>query len=125
MANGENIRRRPISTLTTQILLALLDRDRYGYEILKEIELQTDGAMSPRTASLYAALHRLDAEGLVREAPEAADPGEDERRTYYALTPEGREALRAEAVRMSRVVDAARERMLLPDPTGAPEPTSR
>jgi len=97
-----------------------VDQARYGYEILKEIERQTAGASSPRTASLYAALHRLEEEGLVEEAPQAAQPGEDERRAYYAITPAGLGALRQEARRMARVVDLAREKELLPYAAGEP-----
>lgn len=104
----------PLTPLWSQILLALADEERYGYDILKEIERQTDGRMSPKTGSLYAALQRLLDEGLIREAPEAGTPGEDERRRYYALTARGREAVRSEARRLARIVTVAARKDLVP-----------
>lgn len=107
-------RRRTARTpLSVQILLALADRARYGYDIIQEIERQTDGAMSPKTGSLYAALQRLADEGLIEEMPEAADEGEDERRRYFGLSVEGREAARGEALRMARALRVAGEKDLL------------
>lgn len=108
-----------MSTLTTQILLALVDSERYGYEILKEIERHTDGS-PPRTASLYAALHRLKEDDLIREAPDAARPEEDERRTYYAITPIGLATVRDETLRMARIVELARKKKLVPYRLGKP-----
>lgn len=103
-----------LTPLWLQILLALADDARYGYGILKEIERQTGGRMSPRTGSLYAALQRLADEELIREAPEAVSPEEDDRRRYYALTPAGRKALHAETRRLLRTVDVAAEKDVVP-----------
>lgn len=104
-----------LSPLSFQILLALADRERYGYAIIQEIERQTEGAMSPKTGSLYAALQRLEEEALI-EPSEAPREGEDARRRYYALTPEGRTALQAEARRLARFAAIAERRL----PGGAP-----
>lgn len=103
-----------LTPLWSQVLLSLADGERYGYDILKEIERQTDGRMSPKTGSLYAALQRLADEELIREAPEAGSTGEDERRRYYALTARGREALEAEARRWVRTATVAAEKDLVP-----------
>lgn len=104
-----------LTPLWSQILLALADGERYGYDILKEIERQTDGRMSPKTGSLYAALQRLVEEGLIREEPGAAGPGEDERRRYYGVTERGREAVRSEARRLARIVTVAAQKNLIPE----------
>jgi DNA-binding PadR family transcriptional regulator len=104
-----------LTPLWSQILLALADGERYGYDILKEIERQTDGRMSPKTGSLYAALQRLVEEGLIRETPGVAEPGEDGRRRYYGVTDRGREAIRSEIRRLARIVSVAARKNLLPE----------
>lgn len=103
----------PITTLSLAILIALADRDRHGYAILKEIERQSEGRLSPGTGTLYAALQRLVEEGLIADSPESAEPDDDARRRYYTLTADGREAAREESVRLLRVVEAAGEKKLL------------
>jgi DNA-binding PadR family transcriptional regulator len=65
-------------------------------------------------------LARLMAQGWVRETAEPASApavtrGRDRR--YYALTPEGRRAVRHEARRLADVVALARSRRLLPGGT--------
>jgi DNA-binding PadR family transcriptional regulator len=100
--------------LSHAVLLALADEDRHGYAILKEIERQSGGAVRPGTGTLYAALQRLTDEGLIAEAPDAADPDDDPRRRYYRLTSEGRAAAAAETRRLARLVQVAGEKNLLP-----------
>lgn len=103
----------PLTPLTMAILLALADRDRHGYALMKDVEEQTGGALVPGTGSLYAALDRLMAEGLIAESPE--EPADTRRRRAYRITSEGRTMARAEAGRMLRVLRIARERRLAPD----------
>lgn len=103
----------PLTPLTMAILLALADRARHGYALMKEIEVQTEGSLAPGTGSLYAALQRLMDDGLIVETE--ADPDDDRRRRTYGITEEGRAIARAEAERMLRVLAVARERDLGPD----------
>lgn len=104
---------QPPTPLSLGILIALADRDRHGYAILKEIERQSEGRVSPGTGTLYAALQRLVEEGLIAEAPEAAEPDEDARRRYYTLTVDGRDVAREESRRLARLVEIAGEKDLL------------
>ena len=76
-----------ITALTFEILLALSDEDRHGYGIIKEIEGRDSPA--PSTGAMYLALHRMQAEGLVRQVPAPSKSG-DARRRYYRITDEGR-----------------------------------
>jgi len=74
------------------LILALLeDRERHGYEIGKQIEERSDGAISFHITSLYPTLHRLQSKGLIegRWVEKAAQ----RRRRYYRLTPGGRGTL--------------------------------
>src|SRR5690606_416389 len=100
------------------ILFALADGDRHGYAILKEVERQPGGPRALGTGTLYAALQRLTAEGLVADSPDQPAPDEDQRRRYYRLTPFGRAVASAEAQRLARLVALARGKALL----GCPEP---
>ncbi len=52
-----------------QILLALAARDRHGYLIRKAVEQQTNGAMKLGPGTLYAAIRRLEDQGLIEESP--------------------------------------------------------
>lgn len=113
MSEGHGPDPAPLTALTAQVLLALADRPRYGYAILKEIERQTAGELVPKTGSLYAALQRLQDDGLITEAPEAAGPDEDSRRRYYTLTELGYAVARGEAVRQARMLAVAREKRLV------------
>lgn len=91
------------------IVLALLsDRPMYGYEMVKVVNARTRGAFEWREGTLYPALHRLEAEGLVRSSWQAAETGKD--RKYYAITRRGRAELArrsAEWKQFSTAVDAA------------------
>ena len=98
----------PLSPAMHHILLALLEGDLHGYAIMQAVEALSDGAMRMGPGTLYGTLKRLLAQTLVEETeerPVAAD--DDERRRYYRLTPSGREAVRAETARMSRLVKFA------------------
>ncbi len=82
------------------IILALLkDRAMYGYEIVKLVNARTNGRLEWKEGTLYPALHRLEADGLVKaswaDAPAAEAPGPTGARTggrkrkYYAVTRKG------------------------------------
>ena len=67
------------------------------------------------TGTMYRALRRLVEAGLVRPTDRRQPaPEDDERRRYYAITAEGRRAAEQEALRLSRLVAAARSARLLP-----------
>ena len=104
--------------LSHAVLLALLDADRHGYGIIKEVERQTEGALRPGTGTLYTALQRLQDEGLIAESPRRPDPEDDARRKYYRITAAGRAAARAETLRLIRLVAVARDKALLGDVDG-------
>jgi DNA-binding PadR family transcriptional regulator len=97
------------------ILLALSDRPRHGYAILQEIEERTDGAVVLGTGTLYTALKRLRAEGLIREMRDPADGSGRKRRTY-GLTDRGRTVLAEQTARLQALFEHARQKHALPDP---------
>jgi len=105
----------PLTHLSYHILLALADRPRHGYGIIKEIEAKTSGAMSPSTGALYLAVQRMEEEGLIEEpARRPAAEDDDARRKYYRLTTKGREVAAAETERLAELLGVAVAKRLIP-----------
>ena len=105
----------PLSAQVFHILLALTDGAAHGYALMQEVERVTEGAVRLGPGTLYGAIRRLREEGLIEETRERA--GAEDGRRYYRLTPRGRRVLVREAERLSRLVEAARARRLLPEGT--------
>jgi len=107
----------PLTDLAFTVLVSLKDRELHGYALLKELRART-GRQRLRTGTVYAALARLQDDGLVEEAPAPRDTEveEDQRRRYYRLTARGLAAARAEASRLEDLLRLARDKDLLPSP---------
>lgn len=75
----------------TLILALIADRPMYGYELTQELRTRSKGYFDMKEGLLYPTLHRMQKEGLVSAAWQAADSGR--KRKYYAITPVGLEAL--------------------------------
>lgn len=104
----------PLTPLTHAVLLALLDEDRHGYAIIKEVERVTAGAVVPATGTLYAALQRMQEDGLLAPPRRPTSPEEDPRRRYYRITSLGRRVALAESRRLARALQVASDKALLP-----------
>jgi len=106
---SDDIRRLlPLKTAWHHILLSLAHGPQHGYAVRAETEERTGGAVTLWPATLYGSIREMEAEGLIVETDEPAGPDDDPRRKYYALTPSGRAALRAETDRLQSLVDEAR-----------------
>jgi DNA-binding PadR family transcriptional regulator len=106
--NGGNLTSQtlPLSPLSLAILTALLEGERHGYGIIKQIETHSGGQLKPGAGSLYAALDRLVADGAIAERSVRDVNGEDRRR--FRLTAQGRRLLRSEYARLEVLVAVAR-----------------
>jgi DNA-binding PadR family transcriptional regulator len=96
-----------ISYNATLVLSALSRGARYGLEIMERTGLSS--------GTVYPALRRCEAEGLVRaewESEEEAQRGWRPARRYYGLTPEGEAALERG---LERVREQQRALGLFPD----------
>jgi DNA-binding PadR family transcriptional regulator len=103
----------PLSSAALHILLALAGEDLHGYGIMQEIARQSEGIYKPGPGTLYDNLRKLIQSGWVQEL--GARRGDDDpRKRYYRLTDAGREVLRDEAARLTRVVREARLRLRIP-----------
>jgi DNA-binding PadR family transcriptional regulator len=104
----------PLTPAVFHILLALSDRERHGYSIMRAVAADTNGSLQLGPGTLYGCLNRMLAAGLVAETDERPDPEfDDQRRRYYAITDFGARTLRAEAERLARAVSAARARRVI------------
>jgi len=78
-------------TLDMVILALLRDGDRYGYEIVTELAVRTDGRFELREGTLYPVLYRLEEAGQVASYWQTQERGVP--RKYYRITAAGRVAL--------------------------------
>ena len=97
-----------------EVLLALASGPLHGYGIKLAIEARTAGEISLGSGTLYQAIQRLEREGLLAEADESASLEDARRGHTYRIEPLGRSSLSNHLRRMSRAVDYARARKLLP-----------
>jgi DNA-binding PadR family transcriptional regulator len=95
----------PLTPVAFEIVLALAEGERHGYEVMVEIERRSAGRISPNPGTLYRALDRLLQEGLLTSA---VQPVRGESRRVFSLSPLGRDVAAAEAARLSDQVLAAR-----------------
>jgi len=98
----------PLTPAMFYVLVAMADGDTHGYQILKDVEQLTSGAVRLSTGTLYGIIKRLLNDGLIREFGR----GEDERRRSYELTAFGRDVARAEAARLEQTLAIARRKVL-------------
>ena len=103
-------------TLATLILKAVSWGPLHGYGIARWIAEVTGDELLVEEGSLYPALHRLQARGLVTSEWTISDTRRRVR--VYELTPQGRLQLRAETTRwasfsaaVSRALEARRPRL--------------
>ena len=85
-------RRELLKGSTQTLLLSLLANEpMYGYQLVKEMDRRSSGYFRFKEGTLYPALHRLEAEGLIAGRWEASPTGQDRR--YYHITAQGRASL--------------------------------
>ena len=85
------------------VLRLLARRPMYGYELVKEIQVQTADALTFGEGCIYPYLHYLEAAKLVRSHRREV---EGRSRNYYALTARGHKRLAALGAEWARVASA-------------------
>lgn len=99
----------PLRPAAFSALAALAEGPKAGFAILSVVNdaLPARPILGPGT--LYRLLRELSADGLIEPVPAPpSERGQDERRSYYGLTPQGRATLHAEAERLRATLAAAR-----------------
>jgi transcriptional regulator len=87
-------------TLDLLILRTLLFGPTHGHAIAKHIQRTSEELLQVETGSLYPALHRLEARGLIAATWELSEKGK--RAKYYRLTAAGKKHLTAEQTRWDK-----------------------
>lgn len=91
------------------ILASLIDQPRHGWGIIDEVRELSQGRVRLTAGTLYGALDRLRAEGLVEEDHEEIVSGRCRR--YYRLTSPGQRLLQEEAERLAASAQVVRKRL--------------
>lgn len=81
-------------TLELLLLRMLQSSPLNGWDLMQRMQLISKEVLSVTPGSLYPALHRLEARGLI--ASEWGASGNNRRAKFYRLTPAGRRQLEAE-----------------------------
>ncbi len=89
------------------ILLSLAIKSRHGYEIMKQIEQDSDGKVLLGPGTLYGSIKRMLQSNLIEEVAAGHS-----RRKYYTLTDQGRKSLTFELQRYSDAVELAKRKDL-------------
>ena len=115
----EPIRRQkrvePLNHSEFHILLALADGERHGYGIMQEVEGRSAGTVRLGPGTLYGAIKRMLAAGLIEESAKrpVSKDDDDRRRCYYRLTRLGRKIAAEEARRLASLVRVAEAKRLV------------
>lgn len=99
----------PLTPSSFWILTVLASGRRHGYEIMREATEASGGSVSLKVATLYAALERLERDGLLIADGEEVVAGRNRR--YYRLTDAGATRLAQEVELLERSAKAARKRL--------------
>ena len=103
--------------VTFLILTALAGEPRHGYGIIQEVTVLSGGRVTLLPGTLYTALDRLAAEGLVELSHEEVIDGR--LRRYYRLRADGHAELARQAERLRQLAAAAETRLRALRPTTA------
>jgi DNA-binding PadR family transcriptional regulator len=94
-------------------LLSIRDRNRHGYQILKDVQAGSMGKLRLGPATLYTTLKRLLDAKVISEVEGPAN--DDPRRRYYKITRHGQHLLSDELQRMEEALTLAKRK-----PSGVP-----
>ena len=86
MAESDLIR----GNVDTIILKVLYEGDRYGYDLIKQINSRGDGQWEIKQPTVYACLKRLEKQGFISSYWDSSE-SDGGRRKYYTLTESGKE----------------------------------
>lgn len=111
---SENISNQPLTPAVFHILLALVDGEKHGYAIMKDVEAQTSGQIKMGPGTLYGSIKRMLVAGLINEIDGqlSAKLG-DKRRRYYRLTAQGQVVVAGESQRLARAVKVAQQKKVI------------
>ena len=96
------------------IILSILNQgETYGYEIIRKVELLSEGEVQWTDGMLYPVLHKLENKKMIQSDWRIA-PETGRRRKYYCLTDKGRKQLQT-AQQEWNIVNQLFAKLWLPD----------
>jgi DNA-binding PadR family transcriptional regulator len=96
--------------VTFSILFALSLKPRHGYELMQQIDHDSNGRVKLGPGALYGTLKQLNDDNFIEEVPSELA---NDRRRYYRLTKKGWGTLDAELQYFEQTVRLAGKRRLL------------
>lgn len=82
-----------VAASSKPLILSLLSHGKsYGYQIIKNVEVLSQGELSWTDAMLYPVLHRMEKDGLIQSEWVVLESGR--KRKYYTITDLGRQEQR-------------------------------
>ncbi len=99
----------PLTPAVFYILLALYGKDRHGYDIMGQVNEDSEGKVTMGPGTLYGSLDRMMESGFVERSALRSD---DSRRIYYRLSAKGQTVLQAEVDRLLLATKIAASRQL-------------
>ena len=86
------IRKELVAASAEPLILSLLAKgESYGYAIIQEVKLRSDGKLQWTDGMLYPVLHRMENRGLIKARWGESETGR--KRKYYSLKEDGKKAL--------------------------------
>lgn len=103
----------PLRSVELEVLTSLAGGPQHGYAILQDADRRWGGTGRSgfEIPTLYRALRRMAAAGLIQPAP-AQEPDDDPRRQYWETTPLGQAVQEAEFQRLEALLHEGRSRVL-------------
>ena len=89
------------------VLGLLRDGDKYGYEMISQLALRSEGVFELKEGTLYPVLHQLEREGSLESYSAQAASGRT--RKYYRLTPKGVRTLEQQEAEYRRITGAVEQ----------------
>lgn len=86
------------------VLKLLQSGEKYGYELVEQLERRSQGVLAMGQSTLYPLLYNLEAQGLVKA--EWRDTDSARGRKYYHLTAKGKKRLAADMQQWAALVEA-------------------
>ena len=97
----------PLTPAIFYILMTLAIKERHGYDIMKQVEKDSDEKIKMGPGTLYGAIKRMLESKLIMEVESA-----HARRKYYKLTDKGRSIFLRELLRYNRAVELAKDKKI-------------
>lgn len=79
------------ASLAPLVLMILAESENYGYELIQQLKIRSEGKLNIAEGTLYPVLKKMENKKWVVSKWKTADSGKE--RKYYAVTKKGKEQL--------------------------------